>query len=109
MWFRPGTQSVRLSLGLAVTLVSTAGCAPVPDQAKYSVDEYRKDAELRRSEFARCANDPGSRMNSPDCVNAREAERLAGVGSLRSLAPLELPNPPRADTDSRSQREPSRN
>ena len=49
MRFRPGTQSVRLSLGLAVTLVSAAGCAPAPDRAKHSVDEYRKDAELRRS------------------------------------------------------------
>ena len=45
----------------------------------------------------------------PDCVNAREAERLEGVGSLRNLAPLELPNPPGARPDSTSQDPTSRN
>jgi hypothetical protein len=94
MRFRPGVQHVRRCLGLVVTLTSTAGCAPAPDRALHTVDEYRNDATLRALTFARCTNNPGSRDSSPDCINARQAERLEGVGSLRTLPPLELPNPP---------------
>jgi hypothetical protein len=42
--------------------------------------------------MAKCGNDPGALRASPDCINAREAERRAGVGSLRDLAPLKLPD-----------------
>jgi hypothetical protein len=95
MQFRPGVQHVRKCLGLVVTLTSAVGCAPAPDRALHTVDEYRQDAKLRELEFARCAKDPASRDVLPDCINAREAERLEGVGSLRTLPPLELPNPSR--------------
>ena len=91
MQFRPGVQHVRRCLWLVVTLTSAVGCAPAPDRASHTVEEYRQDAELRKLEFARCANDPGSSDTRPDCVNAREAERLEGVGSLRNLPPLGLP------------------
>jgi hypothetical protein len=97
MKFRPGVQTVRVCLGLVVTLTSAVGCAPAPDRASHTVDEYRSDAKLRELEFSKCAKDPASRDVLPDCINAREAERLEGVGSLRNLAPLELPNPPRTD------------
>ncbi len=93
MQFRPGAQRVRRCLGLVVTLTSAAACAPAPDRATHTVEEYRHDAKLREFEFARCANDPASGDSLADCVNAREAERLEGVGSLRKLTPLELPKP----------------
>jgi hypothetical protein len=93
MQFRPGVQHVRKCLGLVVTLTSAAGCAPAPDRALHTVDEYRRDATLRELTFARCTNNPGSRDSSSDCINVREAERREGVGSLRTLAPLELPSP----------------
>ena len=93
MPFRPGVQRVRTCLGLVVTLTSAAACAPAPDRATHTVEEYRHDAKLRELTFARCANDPASRDTVPDCVNAREAERLEGVGSLRHLTPLQLPKP----------------
>jgi hypothetical protein len=99
MKFRPGVQTVRVCLGLVVTLTSTVGCAPAPDRASHTVDEYRSDAKLRELEFSRCAKDTASR-DVPDCINAREAERLEGVGSLRKLRPLDLPNPPRTDPSS---------
>ena len=102
MQFRPGAQRVRRCLGLIVTLMSAAACAPAPDRATHTVEEYRQDARLREFEFARCANDPAAGDSFADCVNAREAERLEGVGSLRNLAPLELPNP-RARADVTSQ------
>jgi hypothetical protein len=71
--------------------MSAVGCAPVPDRARHSVEEYRKSEEVRRLEIARCANDPGSLSKTPDCINAHEAERIEGVGSLRTLPPLTLP------------------
>jgi len=55
------------------------------------VEEYRQNEELRRQELGDCGNDPGSRGNSPDCINARAAGRAAGIGSLRELPPLQLP------------------
>ena len=98
MRFRPGVLSVRSSLGLVVTLLGAAGCTPAPDRAAHTAADYRADAELRRSELAKCFNDPGSFGKSPDCINAREAERAVGVGSLRDLAPLEIPKPPAASS-----------
>ena len=56
------------------------------------MEDYQQDARLRHEEFARCTADPGSLRNSADCVNVREAERSAGVGSLRDLPPLRLPD-----------------
>jgi hypothetical protein len=85
-------------LGLVVTFASAVGCAPAPDRASHTVDEYRSDANLREHQFARCTKDPASRDSLPDCINAREAERLEGVGSLRKLAPLELPKPPQTNS-----------
>jgi hypothetical protein len=91
MRFRPGAQVWRFRLGLVVTILSTVSCAPAPDRAAHTVEEYGQDAQLRATEMRRCANDPGTLGTSPDCINAREAERRAGVGSLRTLPPLKLP------------------
>lgn len=92
MGFRPGARSVRIGLGIVVTAMNAAGCAPAPDRAQHTMSEYRQDKALRREMLERCANDPGTLTKTADCVNAREAERQAGVGSLRSLAPLRLPS-----------------
>jgi hypothetical protein len=91
MRFRPGARFVRMSLGIVVTAIGAAGCAPAPDRARHTVEEYRQNEELRRQELGVCANDPASQGNSPDCINARAAGRAAGIGSLRQLPPLQLP------------------
>jgi hypothetical protein len=91
MKFRPGAHGVRRCLGSVVTLLCAAACAPAPEQAQHTVQDYRQDRILRQGELARCANDPGTLKSSPDCVNAQAAERAAGVGSLRDLPPLQLP------------------
>jgi hypothetical protein len=108
MRFRPGVQRVRKCLGLVITIASAAACAPAPDRALHTVDEYQHDSKLRELTFVRCAEDPVSRNSKADCINAREAERLEGVGSLRKLAPLALPNP-NAHTDSTPQDSKARN
>jgi hypothetical protein len=92
MRVRPGARSVRMSLGFAVTALSVAGCAPAPDRASHTVEDYKWDVGLRREELARCTADPGSLKSSADCVNVRAAERSVGVGSLRDLPPLQLPD-----------------
>jgi hypothetical protein len=56
------------------------------------VEDYKQDAQLRREELARCTADPGSLGKSAECVNVRAAERSVGVGSLRDLPPLRLPD-----------------
>lgn len=91
MPFRPGARLVRIGLGIAVTVLSAAGCAPAPNQAHYTVNDYLKDPVLRRTVLTRCANDPGAFGHTADCVNARKAEGIADIGSLRDLPPLKLP------------------
>ena len=92
MRFRPGARYVRMCLGFVVTALSAAGCAPAPDRATHTVEDYKQDVQLRREELARCTTDPGSLGKSADCVNVREAERSVGIGSLRNLPPLQLPD-----------------
>jgi hypothetical protein len=91
MRFRPGVQVLRLRLGLVVTILSAVACAPAPDRARHSVEDYATDPELRHETLARCASDPGTLGKTPDCVNVKEAERRVGIGSLRELTPLDLP------------------
>jgi hypothetical protein len=94
MKFRPGAWSVRLCLEIVVTLSAVTACAPAPKQAQHTVDYYRSHAVLRREVLARCANDPGDEGHTPDCINARAAERIEGIGSLRNLPPMKLPGKP---------------
>lgn len=90
MKIRPGAQRVRTCLGIVVTVGAAVSCAPAPDRAN-TVPYYREHAEQRDAQLRRCADDPGSLGQQPDCVNAREAARLEGIGSQRELPPLHLP------------------
>jgi len=83
-------------LGVSVATVVALGltsCARQPEVAQHTVAEYRANADLRRQQFARCTNDPGTLGKTPDCVNAREAQRLADIGSVRDTPPIQLPRP----------------
>jgi hypothetical protein len=99
MKFRPGARSVRLCLEMVVTLSAVTACAPAPKQAQFTVGYYRSHATLRRQVLDRCTNDPGDLGGAPDCINAREAESIEGIGSLRNLPPLGLPKKPSADAN----------
>ncbi len=93
MKIRPGTQVRRIGLGIVVTSCTVVACAPVPDRARHDVAYYRQHANDRHRQLSACANDPGTTSRLPDCVNAREAERIEGIGSLQSLPPMDLPVP----------------
>ena len=99
MKIRPGAQCVRYCVGIVVTVGAAVSCAPAPDPAN-TVSYYREHADERDAALKRCADDPGSLGKQPDCVNAREASRLEGIGSLRELPPLDLPAEKKPSTGS---------
>ena len=74
----------------ALVLLGAAGCSREPDTAHDTVEQYRADKSLRREVFGKCANDPGTFGKTPDCINAREAERLESYGTLRDSGPVGL-------------------
>ena len=90
MRFRPGARSVRMRLEIVVTLSAVTACAPVPNRAQHSVDYYRTHPPALSAMLARCANDPGRLARTPDCINARAAARIEGIGSLGRLPPMGL-------------------
>ena len=84
--------------GIAWALVSAsaawvAGCAP--GAPTHDVAFYRSHTDDRQRQLSVCSKDPGSRQSDPDCLNAMEAERLEGIGSLRELPPVGLPTNPK--------------
>ncbi len=85
--------AVSASLLAGATVVALTGCTREPEAAQHTVTEYRANADLRRDVFARCTNDPGTFGKTPDCVNAREAQRQEDLGSVRNTPPVGLPRP----------------
>jgi hypothetical protein len=77
----------------AIVVLTLTCCARQPEQAQHTVAEYRANVALRREQFARCTNDPGTLGETPDCVNARQAQRLEEIGSVRDTPPIQLPRP----------------
>jgi len=69
---------------------AVVACAPAPDRGHFTVEYYRAHADERNGMIAQCANDPGTQGRDPDCINAREAARIEGVGSLQRLPPMGL-------------------
>lgn len=74
----------------ATAILGAVACTQDPNVARHTVEDYRTNDELRKEVFAQCVNDPGALGKSADCINAREAERLESIGSLRDLPPLGL-------------------
>jgi hypothetical protein len=68
--------------------MAVGGCSP--DRARYTLDEYRADANLRRSQMERCKEDPGTLAKTPDCINARQAAVLEDRVRLRDAPPVGL-------------------
>lgn len=76
------------TLPLLILILMLSACSP--KQAKYTVEEYRGDAELRQAQVVRCQSDPGTLENTPDCVNAQRASALEDRVRLRDLPPVGL-------------------
>src|SRR5262245_57370580 len=84
---------ITICIAGALLVTVATGCAPAPQPARHSVDEYRAHAGLRDEQLALCANDPGTLGHTPDCINAKEAAKHANTRSLRELPPVRLPPP----------------
>jgi hypothetical protein len=74
----------------ALATAGVAACTREVNVARYTVEEYRANAALRRETFAQCVNDPGTLGERADCINAREAELLEARGSVRDKPSLGL-------------------
>lgn len=77
------------SIPLVLALV-TGACSPEPPQARYTVEEYRANAELRHAQVARCQRDPGALKKTPDCINAQTAAAFEDRLRLRDAPPVGL-------------------
>lgn len=73
-----------LVLAMAVSAASlVVGCGgSSPSRARYTVEEYRQNAEARAEQVAKCSNDPGTFGQTPDCINAMQAESIEGLGTI---------------------------
>jgi hypothetical protein len=97
---RHGARGARLCLGIVVT-ISSAACAPSPEPHQ-TVEYYRANREARETKVAECANDPGALGKTPDCINAKQAAQVEGIGSLRDLPPMGLTKEKQQGNDSSS-------
>lgn len=86
---RHGAQGVRWCLGIVV-IIGSAACAPSPEPPHQTVEYYRANREAREARVAECANDPGVLGKTPDCINAKQAAQIEGIGNLRDLPPMGL-------------------
>jgi hypothetical protein len=84
------TSSVILAIAVVGGL---AACAPEPEKARYTVDEYLDNPDAMNAKLKECANNPGDLGSDPDCVNVRAAVERQGIGSLRDLPPMGLAPP----------------
>jgi hypothetical protein len=76
---------------ILLAVLALAACNRTPGGGgTLTVDYYRAHEAERAAMLSTCAKDPGELRDSPNCVNAQEAAREEGVGSLRSLPPMEL-------------------
>jgi len=90
---------VAITCSVIAFSIAVGGCSP--DRARYTLDEYRADANLRHSQMERCKEDPGTLAKTPDCINARQAALLEDQVRLRDMPPVGLSekSPKKPDTD----------
>ena len=79
-------------IGLALLV---GACSPQPEVARYTVDQYRADDELRHAQVKRCREDPGTLRENPDCVNAEAAAAFEDRTRLRDAPPVGLGTKPK--------------
>src|SRR3989441_165343 len=81
----------------------TPDCVNAREAARLEANRVissRAHAKGRGAQQKRGGEEPGSIGRTPDCVNAREAARLEGIGSKRTLPPLNLPSEAKPSTGS---------
>lgn len=82
-----------LAAAVVLIVLIIVACTPASPSARYTVEQYRSDQTLRLAQLKRCTRYPATVGQSAECINAREAERLEGIGSFQTLPPLKLDPP----------------
>ena len=76
-----------LKISFVIVLISIVltGCLNNEPDAEpvRSVDWYSENSPEREAKIKECANNPGQLSDSPNCINALQAERIESVGTLR--------------------------
>jgi hypothetical protein len=76
---------------LSFVVLVVAGCSP--EEPVRTVSWFREHPEERKAILARCSDDPGHLRQTPNCVNASQAEGQESIGHWKDLPPLDLPLP----------------
>lgn len=77
-----------LWLAMVPALIA-AGCGS--SMPARTVSYFQAHPNEREALDKRCADDPGTLGKTPECVNAIQAETIAGFGSFRHLPPMHFP------------------
>ncbi|EIM6481046.1 EexN family lipoprotein [Salmonella enterica] len=67
-------KKIILSLVVASAL---AGCKQEPVEVVQSVDWYKENTAERIERLAKCRSNPGELEDTPNCINAEQAESIA--------------------------------
>lgn len=66
--------------------LSLAGCfEQKPLEETKSVEFYSQNSTYRSEMVKRCADNPNKLKNTPNCINAMQAEKAATSGTLKKL------------------------
>lgn len=83
-------KSTTLNVVILVSAsIGSFGCSREEEPAR-TVTWYQQHADERKAMVTRCADDPGRLSQTPNCVNAQQAESIEGIGSFKDLPPLGL-------------------
>lgn len=62
-----------------------AGCKQEQAEVIQSVDWYKENTTERIEQLAKCRASPGEQANTPNCINAEQAESLADTSKRGGL------------------------
>jgi hypothetical protein len=86
-----GASRARWCLAIGAALAVGACSSPPEPPTHQTVEFYRANKDARLAKVAECANDPGALGKTPDCINAKRAAAIEGLGSFRDMKPLGPP------------------
>lgn len=86
----------RVALGLCLA-AGVIACTKESMQPVRTVEYYRAHAQEREEALRRCADDPGRLQRDPNCINAKQAAAVEGIGSFRDLPSMGLQREPQPD------------
>lgn len=75
--------SVAKAVLLAIVTVAISGC--FGDEPVHTAEWYKEHDSERQEKLKACSDNPGELRDTPNCVNALQAERVLSSGELFEL------------------------